>query len=61
MRFDKFGITAIIIGAVLLAALKLLYYDPLGGWPAMFLGILLGAISSFAIIMIIIGLLLLIL
>jgi hypothetical protein len=61
MRFDKFGVTAIIIGAVLLAALKLLYYDQIGGWSAMFLGILLGAISSFAIIMVIIGLLLLIL
>jgi hypothetical protein len=58
MRFDKFGTIAILLGAVLIAALYMLYYH---SWSAMLLGILLGAISSFAIVMMIIGLLLLIL
>ena len=58
MRFDKFGVISLVLGAVLIAALYMLYYH---SWSGMLLGILLGAISSFAIVMMIIGLLLLLL
>ena len=58
MHFDRFGVFSIALGAVLLYALYSIYYH---AWSAMLLGILLGAVSSFAIVMMIIGLLLLIL
>ncbi len=56
MRFDKFGITIIIVGLLILCGLMQFYYS--WNWMQLLTTIILGGIVWFAIVLLVIGLLL---
>ncbi len=59
MRFDKFGVSAIIVGLLILAGMMQFYLD--WNWWSLVLLVITGGIVWFALVIIIIGLLLILL
>lgn len=56
MRFDKFGLIAIITGLLVLTAMMQFYFA--WNWLALLMGIITGGILVFGLAMLLIGLLL---
>ena len=54
MKFDKFGLIAVLVGIIVLAGMQMLYYH---SWTALLLGLVTGGIAVFGITMLIVGLL----
>jgi MFS superfamily sulfate permease-like transporter len=54
MKFDKFGLIAVLTGIIVLVGMQMLYYH---SWMALLAGLVTGGIAVFGITMLIVGLL----